>query len=203
MYDCTKCFRRFGSLNNHKTTKTQCGPEDIIKVEHPESRASLPLEIKAALKPKVLPSRRDLEIAERFVQYKSNLAKCSGEHRRWSQDRGGIIKLMGQMFNMTSGLRKPEALVKGCLELKETRGLKPQTMLNYLSTFLLFVKYCYLAGETNTKTPGLDQERMMTALQDARKAFSPAAAEDYRVTSDAMRELVPPVMLFDNDISKF
>ena len=95
------------------------------------------------------------------------------------------------MFKMTSGLRKPEVLVRGCLELKETKGLKPQTMPN-LSTFLLFVKYCYLAGETNTKTPGLDQKRMMTAIRDARKAFSPAAAEEYRVTSDAMRKLVPP-----------
>ena len=44
------------------------------------------MEIRMAVKSKVLPTARELEIAQRFVDYKTDLAKCGGEDRKWSQD---------------------------------------------------------------------------------------------------------------------
>ena len=102
---------------------------------------------------------------------------------------GGTVQLMCQMFNMTCGLKKPELLVKGCLDLQKTRNSKPQTMLNYLSTFLLFVDYCYLAKEINISQN--EEARMKSAIRDTRRAFGPSAAEDYRKTADEMRGRVP------------
>ena len=145
IYDCRKCFRRFASLVTHKHIN-KCECQDIVKVENPSSRGSLPDEIRKAVKSSVLPSARELDIAQEFVDYKTHLAKCSGDDKRWSQDRGGIVRLMAQFFNLTYGLKKPELLVKGCLDMKNSRNLKPQTMLNYLSIFALFVDYCYLAS---------------------------------------------------------
>ena len=87
------------------------------------------------------------------------------------------------------GLKKPELLVKGCLDLQNTRNLKPQTMLSYLSTFLLFVVYCYLAKEINISQN--EEARMKSAIRDTRRAFGPSAAEDYRKTADEMRGRVP------------
>ena len=73
--------------------------------------------------------------------------------------------------------------------MKNTKNFKPQTMLNYLSIFWLFVDYCYLAQET--KALGNEHERMKVAIKDARKAFNPAAVEDYRKTSQEMLARVP------------
>ena len=116
-----------------------------------------------------------------------------GEHKKWSQYRGGKIQLMAQqMFNMTCGLRKPELLVNGCIDLQKTRNLKPQTVLNYLSIFLLFVDYCYLAKQVNDKLlqSGNEQARMKAAIRDTRRAFGPSAAEDYK-TAEALLGRVP------------
>ena len=62
-------------------------------------------------------------------------------------------------------------------------------MLNYLSIFLLFVKYCYLVQETSAV--GNEMERMIAAVADARKAFTPAATEDYRKQAVEMLGRVP------------
>ena len=97
---------------------------------------------------------------------------------------------MAEFYNLTFALKKPEVLVKACLDRKNTRKFKPQTMLNYLSIFWLFVDYCYLAQET--KAMGNEHERMKVAIKDARKAFNPAAVEDYRKTSQEMLARVPP-----------
>ena len=142
IYDCRKCFRRFASLVTHKHIK-KCDCQDIVKVENASSRGSLSDEIRKAVN---LPSPRELDIAQEFVDYKAHLAKCSGDDRTWSQDRGGIVRLMAQFFNFTYSSGKPGLLVKGCLEMKNSKNLKPQTMLNYLSIFALFVDYCYLAS---------------------------------------------------------
>ena len=80
--------------------------------------------------------------------------------------------------------------MKGCLDLQERRGLKPQTMLNYLSTFLLFVDYCYLVNEVDNTIPNL-AERIKAAVRDARKAFNPAAVGDYRKTAEEKQANVP------------
>ena len=189
IYDCRKCFRRFKSATNHKHFD-KCDFE-LDKVPNPSSRGSLPMEIRSVIKSQVLPSSRDLEVAKRFLEYKTNLAQCSGPDKKWSQDRGGMIQLMGHMYNMTYGLKKPELLVKGCLEMQKSRNLKPQTMLNYLSVFLLFVNYCYLADEVDKKMGSNDENRMKSAIRDARKAFAPSTAENYRKTADSMREKVP------------
>ena len=191
IYDCTKCFRRFASIVTHRYIE-KCTSE-VVKVENPGSRSSLPKCIRTAIKSKVLPSTRDLEVAKKFVDYKTSLAKCGGEHKKWSQDRGGTIQLMAQMYNMTCGLRKPELLVTGCLDLQKTRNLKPQTVLNYLSTFLLFVDFCYLAKEVDQKLlqSGNEQARMKAAIRDTRRAFGPSAAEDYRRTAEELLVRVP------------
>ena len=188
IYDCKKCYRRFASLVTH-TNSTKCDPEHIVVVENPQSRSSLPTDIRASIKSQVLPSTKDLELGQRFVQYRTSLAKCSDPDKVWSQDRGGIIQLMAQMFKMTCGLRKPETLVSSCLEIKASRNLKPQTMLNYLSIFQLFVEFCFLMEEV--KLPSGEAERMKSAIRDARKAFAPAAAENYRKTAEDMRAKVP------------
>ena len=187
IYDCLTCFRRFASLVTHKHVN-KCECSNVQKVNNPESRSFLPQEIRIAVKSSILPSKKDLETAQRFVDYRSNLTKCSGPEKKGSQDRYGIGQLMGHKFSMTVGLKKPELLVKGCLDLQERRGLKPQTMLNYLSTFLLFVDYCFLADEIDRKTN--DLERIKAAIRDARKAFSPAAV-DYRKTAEEMQARVP------------
>ena len=109
IYDCRKCFRRFASLVTHKHIK-KCDCQDIVKVENASSRGSLSDEIRKAVN---LPSPRELDIAQEFVDYKAHLAKCSGDDRTWSQDRGGIVRLMAQFFNFTYGLGKPGLLVKG------------------------------------------------------------------------------------------
>ena len=98
-----------------------------------------------------------------------------------------------QMFNMTCGLRKPELLVNGCIDLQKTRNLKSQTVLNYLLTFLLFVDYCYLAKQVNDKLlqSGNEQARMKAAIRDTRRAFGPSAAEDYRRTAEELLGRVP------------
>ena len=62
-------------------------------------------------------------------------------------------------------------------------------MLTYLSTFLLFVDYCFLADEIDRKTN--DLERIKAAIRDARKAFSPAPVDDYRKTAQEMQARVP------------
>ena len=146
IYDCAKCFTRFASKVTHKHVN-KCDCSTVVKVPNPESRSSLPPEIRAAAKSNFLRSSRDLDVAERFVQFQTDISKCSGENRKWALDRAGIVKLMAQMFNMTSSLRCPELLVKGCLEMKTAKNLKPQTMLNYLSIFKLFVDHCYLNKE--------------------------------------------------------
>ena len=64
------------------------------------------MEIRMAVKSKVLPTARELEIAQRFVDYKTDLAKCGGEDRKRSQDRAGIVKLMAQFYNLTFALKK-------------------------------------------------------------------------------------------------
>ena len=188
IYDCLKCFRRFASLVMHKHVD-KCDCLQIEKVDNPGSRSSLPESIRTSIKSKVLPGMLELAVAQRFVDYKTSLAQCSGEEKKWSQDRGGTVQLMGQLFNMTCGLKKPELLKKGCLDLQKTRNLKPQTMLNYLSTFLLFVDYCYLAKEINISQN--EEARMKSAIRDTRRAFGPSAAEDYRKTADEMRGRVP------------
>ena len=188
IYDCTKCFRRFASVDNHKYT-LKCSGESVVKVDMHWSRSSLPKEIKMAIKSLVLPTDRELEIAQRFVDYKTDLAKCGGEDKKWSQDRHGNVKMMAQLYNATYGLKKPELLIKACRDLQQSRNLKPQTMMNYLQTFLLFVKYCYLAKETNSLSN--EQERMYSAISDARKAFSPAASENSRKVAESMMERVP------------
>ena len=156
---------------------------------NPESRSSLPAEIRAAAKSNFLPSSRDLDVAECFVQFQTHISKCSGENRKWSLERGGIVKLMAQMFNMTRSLRCPELLVKGCLEMKTAKNLKSQTMLNYLSIFKLFVDHCYLNREIAKCDDGFD--RMKAAIAAARKAFSPAAALNAHQASEKMLALVP------------
>ena len=95
---------------------------------------------------------------------------------------------MAQMFNMTRSLRSPELLVKGCLEMKTAKNLKPQTMLNYLSIFKLFVDQCYLNREIAKCDDGFD--RMKAAIAAARKAFSPAALNAHQA-SEKMLALVP------------
>ena len=62
-------------------------------------------------------------------------------------------------------------------------------MLSYIQNFLLFVKYCYLAKEVNSVSN--EQERMYSAISDARKAFSSAANEDSRKVAEFMMEKVP------------
>ena len=156
---------------------------------NPESRSSLPAEIRAAAKSNFLPSSRDLDVAECFVQFQTHISKCSGENRKWSLERGGIVKLMAQMFNMTRSLRCPELLVKGCLEMKTAKNLKSQTMLNYLWIFKLFVDHCYLNREIAKCDDGFD--RMKAAIAAARKAFSPAAALNAHQASEKMLALVP------------
>ena len=188
IYDCAKCFTRFASIVTHKHVN-KCDCSTVVKVPNPESRSSLPPEIRAAAKSNFLPSSRDLDVAERFVQFQTDISKCSGENRKWSLDRAGIVKLMAQMFNMTSSLRCPELLVKGCLEMKTAKNLKPQTMLNYLSIFKLFVDYCYLNREIAKCDDGFD--RMKAANAAARKAFSPAAALNANQASEKMLSLVP------------
>ena len=81
------------------------------------------MEIRLAVKSKVLPTARELEIAQRFVDYKTDLAKCGGEDRKWSQDQAGIVILMAQFYNLTFALKKPEVLVKACLDMKNTIDL--------------------------------------------------------------------------------
>ena len=170
----------------HKNSQ-KCDPEHIAIVENPHSRSSLPTDIRASIKSQILPSTGDLEIAKKFVQYRTNLAKCSNPEKIWSQDRGGIIQLMAQMYKMTCGLKKPEMLVDGCLDIKDRRNLKPQTMLNYLYIFQLFVEYCYLAKVVNL--PPTEGERMKSAIRDARKAFSTGAAESYRKRAEMMAQV--------------
>ena len=187
VYDCAKCFTRFASIITHKHVN-KCDCSTIVKVPNPESRSSLPAEIRAAAKSNFLPSSRDLDVAERFVQFQTDISKCSGENRKWSLDRGGIVKLMAQIFNMTRSLRSPELLVKGCLEMKTAKNLKPQTMLNYLSIFKLFVDQCYLNREIAKCDDGFD--RMKAAIAAARKAFSPAALNAHQA-SEKMLALVP------------
>ena len=91
------------------------------------------MEIRMAVK--VLPNARELEIAQRFVDYETDSAKCGSEDRKWSQDRAGTVKLMDQFYNLTFALKKLDVLVKACLDMK----IKPQTMLNYLSIFFGFL----------------------------------------------------------------
>ena len=174
IYDCTKCLRRFASVDNHMYT-LKCSGESVVKVDMHWSRSALPKEIKMAIKSLVLPTDRELEIAHRFVDY--------------SQDRHGNVKMMAQLYNATYGLKKPELLIKACRDLQQSRNLKPQTMMNYLQTFLLFVKYCYLAKETIPISN--EQERMYSAISDARRAFSPAASENSRKVAESMMERVP------------
>ena len=66
IYDCKTCFRRFASLETHKFIN-KCASENVTKVENHWSRSSLPMEIRMAFKSKVLPTARELEIAQRFV----------------------------------------------------------------------------------------------------------------------------------------
>ena len=189
IYDCRKCFTRFASLVTHKHVN-KCDCSTVVKVPNPESRSSLPAEIRVVAKSSCLPAARDLDIAERFVEFQTDISKCSGENRKWSLERGGIAKLMAQMYNMTHSLKSPELLVKGCLEMKAAKNLKPQTMLNYLSIFKLFVDYCYLYKEISKSDDGM--ERMKAAIAAAaRKAFSPAAALNSHQTSEKMLALVP------------
>ena len=58
IYDCRKCFRRFASLETHKYI-AKCDCSDVVKVEKPESRSSLPKEIRAAIKSNVIPKTRN------------------------------------------------------------------------------------------------------------------------------------------------
>ena len=115
------------------------------------------------------------------------------EHKKWSQRRGGTMQLMAQMYNMTCGLRKPELLVNGCLDLPKTRHLKSQTVPNPLSTLLLFVDVCYLAKEFDQKLlqNGNEQARLKAAISDTRRAFGPSAAEAYRRTAEELLRRVP------------
>ena len=153
------------------------------------SRASLPVEIKNAIKPLVFPTDRELEIAQRFVEYKTDLVKLNGSDRKRRQDRGGMVKLMAQLYNATYGLKKPELRVKACRDLQESKKLRPQTMLNYLSIFLLFVEYCYLLKEVVAQ--GNEMERMIDAIADASKVLTTAATEDYRKQAAEMLGRVP------------
>ena len=77
-----------------------------------------------------------------------------------------LVQIMAQMSNMTWGSNKPDQLVRGCIDLKDQRGLKPQTMLNYQATFLLFVYYCYLLTEVSNDEN--DVGRLHAAIRDAR-----------------------------------
>ena len=119
IYDCLTCFRRFASLVTHKHVN-KCECSNMQKVNNPESRSSLPQEIRIAVKSSILRSKH-LETAQRFVDYWSNLTKCSGPDKKWSQDRYGIVQFMSHMFSMTVGSKKPELLVKGCLDLQEKK----------------------------------------------------------------------------------
>ena len=156
IYDCTKCFRRFASVDNHMYT-LKCSGESVVKVDRHWSRSALPKEIKMAIKSLVLPTDRELEIAQRFVDY--------------SQDRHGNVKMMAQLYNATYGLKKPELLIKACRDLQQSRNLN-------------------LAKETIPISN--EQERMYSAISDARRAFSPAASENSRKVAESMMERVPP-----------
>ena len=112
IYDSQTCFRSFGSLETHKFIKN-CQSANVIKVENHCSRSSSLMEIRMAVKSKVLPSARELEIAQRFVDCKTDLAKCGGEDRKWSQDRAGIVKLMAQINNLTFVLKKNRGSSEG------------------------------------------------------------------------------------------
>ena len=105
IYDCLTCFRRFTSLVTHKHVN-KCECSNVQKVTNPESRSSLPQEIRVAVKSSILPSKRDLERAQNFVDYRNNPTKCSGKDKKWSQDRHGIVQLMAHMFSMTVCLKK-------------------------------------------------------------------------------------------------
>ena len=140
IFDCTKCLRRFASVDNRKYT-TKCSGEFVVEVEMQWSLSSLPKDIKMAIKSLMLPTDRELEIVQRFVDYKPDLAKCGGEDMKWSQDRHGNVKTMAQLHNATYAVKKPELLIKACRDLQQSRNLKPQTMLNYLQNFRLFVNY--------------------------------------------------------------
>ena len=187
IYDCSACFRRFRSLPTHKYGP-KCSPASITEVPNPGSRSSLPDEIRKALKSDVLPSQNDLEIAEKFIEYRNQLAVCGG-NEKWSQDRLGMKQLMAMFYQRTNGLTQPECLVQTCLQIQKERNLKPQTMLSYLSTFVLFCDYCFLYGVGVSSTSNGD--RIKAAIKDARKAFAPAAVQNYRETAQEMMTKVP------------
>ena len=105
IYDCTKCFRRFASVDNHMYN-LKCSGESVVKVDMHWSRSSLPKEIKMAIKSLVLPTDRELEIAQRFVDYKTDLAKCGGEDKKWSQDRQGTVKMISSTLQRHIRLKK-------------------------------------------------------------------------------------------------
>ena len=62
--DCVECFTRFATLVTNKQVN-KCDGSTVLKVHNPESRSSLPAEIRAAAKSSFLPS---LDVAERFEQ---------------------------------------------------------------------------------------------------------------------------------------
>ena len=187
IYDCLSCYKRFASLVTHKHVN-KCDCSNVVRVEKPQSRSSIPAEIRKALKSHALPSTNDLEIAEKFVQYRNQLAVCGG-NEKWSQDRMGIKHLMALFYNRTNGLTQAECLVGICLELQKERNLKPQSMLNYLSTFALFCDYCFLYSVGVSSASNGD--RFRAAIRDARKAFAPAAVANYRETAQEMMAKVP------------
>ena len=81
IYDCRKCITRFGSLVTHKKVNN-CDCSTVVKVPNPESRSSLPAEIRVVEKSSCLPAARDLDIAERVVEFQTDISRCGGENRK-------------------------------------------------------------------------------------------------------------------------
>ena len=144
--------------------------------------SSLPDNLRAKLKSSVIARTSDLENARRFTEHQKQLAKCAG-NEYCNEDRSGLIQLMAVLYGETQGLRRPQQLLQACLQLQERRGLKPQTMLNYLATFSNFVDYCYLYSDGVSARMEREHSTMLAAIKSVRKAFSTAAIKNYRTTA--------------------
>ena len=121
------------------------------------------------MKSSVIARTSDLEIARRFTEHQKQLAKCAG-NEYCNEDRSGLIQLMAVLYGETQGLRRPQQLLQACLQLQERRGLKPQTMLNYLATFSNFVDYCFLYSDGVSNRMEREHSTMLAAIKSVRKA---------------------------------
>ena len=149
------------------------------------------------MKSSVIARTSDLEIARRFTEHQKQLAKCAG-NEYCNEDRSGLIQLMAVLYGETQGLRRPQQLLQACLQLQERRGLKPQTMLNYLAIFSNFVDYCFLYSDGVSNRMEREHSTMLAAIKSVRKAFSTAAIKNYRTTAKQLRARVPSIALVRN-----